>query len=169
MINNPTKGNPVSDRPEDSTLMTVLHARRVDELLLSVVAAILARVTQHDRSKLEPPEKETFDAYSPKLRDSTYASDEYQGCLTGMQVALDHHYGNNRHHPEHFPDGVAGMTLVDLVEMLCDWKAAGERDADGSMAKSLAIQKDRFDLSDQLHAVLENTAREAGWLAAPQV
>jgi hypothetical protein len=149
---------------EDSTVATMVHARRVDELLLSLVSDILGRVTRHDRSKLEPPEKDTFDEYSPKLKASTYGSAEYKSFLAEMQVALDHHYGANRHHPEHFADGVAGMTLVDLVEMLADWKAAGERHADGSMARSLEIQKDRFGISDQLQAVLVNTAREAGWL-----
>jgi len=148
----------------DSTLATVLHARRVDELLLQLAGDVLARVTRHDRSKLESPEKDTFDVYSPRLRDSTYGSEEYKGFLTEMQAALDHHYGHNRHHPEHFDNGVDGMTLVDLIEMLADWKAAGERHADGSMAKSLAIQRDRFGLSDQLLSILTNTAREAGWL-----
>lgn len=150
--------------PEDSTADTMRHARRVDELLLQLTQAILGRVTYHDRSKLEPPEKDTFDVYGPKLRTSTYGSDEYKTFLAEMQVALDHHYAVNRHHPEHYLDGIDGMTLVDLVEMLADWKAAGERHANGSMARSLEIQKGRFGISDQLHSVLVNTARDAGWL-----
>jgi Family of unknown function (DUF5662) len=149
---------------EDSTVATIVHARRVDELLMQQIAALSDRVTQHDRSKLDPAEKDTFDEYSPKLKASTYGSDEYKGFLAEMQVALDHHYATNRHHPEHFANGVDGMTLVDLVEMLCDWKAAGERHANGSMARSLEVQKDRFHLSDQLLSILTNTAREAGWL-----
>jgi len=83
-----------------------------------------------------------------------------------MQVALDHHYANNRHHPEYFDNGVNGMTLVDLIEMLADWKAAGERHADGSLDRSLIIQKERFDISDQLNDILTNTAREIGWLSS---
>jgi hypothetical protein len=148
----------------DSTLDTLKHSRRVDELLLQAVEDLLGRVGKHDASKCEPPEKAIFDEYTPKLRDSTYGSDEYKGFLAEMGAGLQHHYEANRHHPEHFPDGVAGMTLTDLAEMLADWKAAGERHADGDMARSLAIQRERFGLSDQLFTILENTAREAGWL-----
>jgi len=150
--------------PIDSTVDTLRHSRRVDELLLQLVAQIQDRITKHDASKLEDPEKAIFDEYGPKLKASTYGSDEYKGFLSEMRVALDHHYANNRHHPEHFLAGVAGMTLVDLVEMLADWKAASERHADGDLAKSLQIQRDRFGLSDQLAAILDNTAREAGWI-----
>ena len=149
---------------EDSTLATLKHSRRVDELLLQLMAEIGLRVTKHDASKLEDPEKSTFDEFSPKLRDSTYGSDEYWSFLDAMKPALEHHYANNRHHPEHFENGVDGMTLVDLVEMLSDWKAATERHDDGDLEKSLEIQQKRFSLSDQLVSILRNTAREAGWL-----
>lgn len=148
----------------DSRMANLQHSRRVDELLLQVIAGIQGRVTQHDLSKLEDPEKAIFDEYTPKLKDSTYGSPEYFGFLEEMQVALRHHYANNRHHPEHFSDGVNGMTLVDVVEMLCDWKAATERHDDGDLTRSLDIQQDRFNLSDQLVAILRNTANEADWL-----
>jgi Family of unknown function (DUF5662) len=67
-----------------------------------------------------------------------------------MGEGLKHHYEANRHHPGHFDDGVNGMTLVDVIEMLADWKAATERRADGDLAKSLEIQRERFSLCDQL-------------------
>jgi hypothetical protein len=81
-----------------------------------------------------------------------------------MGEGLQHHYANNSHHPEFHADGVNGMTLVDLVEMLADWKAATERHADGDLAKSLDIQRDRFGLTAQLAQILENTARQFGWI-----
>lgn len=59
--------------------------------------------------------------------------------------------------------GIYGMSLMSLLEMLADWKAAGERHSNGSMTDSLAKNKDRFKISDQLQAILENTARELGW------
>jgi hypothetical protein len=149
---------------EDSTVATLRHSRRVDELLLQLMHEIALRVTKHDESKLHDPEKATFDEYSPKLRDTTYGSEEYKTYLAEMNKALAHHYANNRHHPEHFENGVDGMTLVDLVEMLCDWKAATERHADGDLARSLEIQQERFGLTHQLRSILTNTAVEAGWL-----
>lgn len=56
------------------------------------------------------------------------------------------------------------MSLLDLIEMLCDWKAAGERHADGSMERSLRLNKDRFKIGDQLQSILQNTAKEMKWL-----
>jgi uncharacterized protein DUF5662 len=148
----------------DSTLATLQHSRRVDELLLELVFDIQARITKHDLSKMEQPELPIFDEYSPKLKTSTYGSDEYKQYLAEMQVALDHHYAKNRHHPEHFENGVDDMTLVDLVEMLCDWKAATERHDDGDLARSLEIQRERFELTNQLVNILRNTAAEKHWL-----
>lgn len=58
---------------------------------------------------------------------------------------------------------VDGMTLLDLVEMFCDWKAATERHADGSIEKSIKHNKGRFNLTDQLASILNNTRKEMGW------
>lgn len=148
----------------DSAADTLRHIVRVGALLAPVVGDLAARGPAHDASKLVDPEKAVFDEYTPKLKDSTYGSDEYRDFLAGMGDGLEHHYAHNRHHPEHHPDGVAGMTLVDLIEMLADWKAATERHADGDLARSLRIQQDRFGLSDQLVSILEATARAFGWL-----
>jgi hypothetical protein len=112
------------------------------------------------------PEKGILDEFTPKLKGSTYGSDEYKGFLGAMKPMLDHHYANNRHHPEHHATGIDGMTLLDVVEMLCDWKAAGERHANGSIAASLKHNRTRFHVSDQLYRILENTAREMGWVAS---
>lgn len=149
----------------DSRVDTLKHSLRVGTLMGQPIRELVTRSTEHDRSKTVMPEQAVFDEYTPKLKDSTYGSDEYAGFLAAMKPALDHHYANNRHHPEHFGEaGINGMTLVDLIEMLADWKASTERHADGSLAKSLTIQKERFGISDQLAAVLENTARWFGWL-----
>src|SRR6187402_2291843 len=112
---------------------TFRHIERVRNLLGEVVADLLRRAADHDQSKLLPPEVDLFTEYTPKLAGVTYGSPEYQGFLRDMKPALDHHYANNRHHPEHHKNGVNDMTLIDLVEMLCDWKAASERHNDGNI------------------------------------
>ncbi len=58
---------------------------------------------------------------------------------------------------------INAMSLLDIFEMLADWKAAGERYKDGSITQSLAHNKERFGLSDQMFAILENTVKELGW------
>lgn len=52
---------------------------------------------------------------------------------------------------------VRGMSLFDLIEMICDWKAATMRHADGDIRKSLEINQKRFGYSDELKAILLNT------------
>jgi hypothetical protein len=148
----------------DSTADTLKHSQRVGELMVQTISELAERSTKHDRSKTQDPELETFNEMTPKLKDATYGSEEYKGFLVKMKPALDHHYAENRHHPEHFENGINDMTLVDLIEMLADWKAATERHDDGSLKNSLVIQKDRFSISPQLLKVLENTAKYFGWL-----
>lgn len=154
------------DAPFDSRAETLIHARRVANLLSDVIAELTERAINHDASKLEPPERETFDTFTPKLREADYGSEEYKGFLRGMGPALAHHYRVNRHHPEHFPGGVDEMTLVDLIEMLADWKAATERHESGDLARSLALNRERFSINHQLLRILENTAVEFGWIDA---
>lgn len=151
----------------DSTADTLKHSLRVGELVGQSIRELVDRSVKHDLSKTERPELDVFNEYTPKLKHSTYGSDEYKGFLAAMKVGLDHHYANNRHHPEHFADGVNGMTLVDLIEMLADWKAATERHADGSLDRSLEIQRERFGITDQLAQILRNTAEAYRWVAPP--
>lgn len=153
----------------DSRPATLFHSQRVGELMGQLVKAILDRSYCHDRSKTESPEVEVFDEFTPKLKNSTYGSDEYKQFLVDMGEGLKHHYAHNSHHPEFHEQGISGMTLVDLVEMLADWKAATERMDNGDLEKSLEIQRERFGMSDQLVSILRNTASEFGWLPTKNV
>jgi hypothetical protein len=119
-------------------------------------------------TELANPEVELFNKYTPKLREMEYGSPEYRESLEGLRPALEHHYANNRHHPEHHADGVGGMTLVDLIEMLADWKASTERMSNGDLRRSLEINSERFGLPPQLVQILANTAQWFGWLDKPE-
>ena len=80
-------------------------------------------------------------------------------------MALDHHYLYNTHHPDHYLNGIDGMSLFDLVEMLMDWKAAGERHPNGmNIARSIELSSQRFSVGGQLKQILLNTAKEIGWI-----
>lgn len=144
----------------DSDNATLTHIRRVQRLLADVVERLIHRAIVHDESKLCEPEASMFEKYTAKLAGSTYGSPEYKQFLVEMKPALDHHYAHNSHHPEHRPRGVSDMTLLDLIEMLVDWKAAGERHANGSIAKSLDTNRPWFGYGDELDSVLRRTALE---------
>ena len=115
---------------------------------------------EHDKSKLEEPEASTFAIYTEKLKGTTYGSDEYKRFLAEMKPALDHHYANNQHHPEYYADGIHGMSLLDLIEMIVDWKAASERHDDGDIRRSVEVNQERFGYDDGLRRILENTVDE---------
>lgn len=125
---------------------TLDHKRMVVTIMNLLVMELLQRADEHDESKLNDPEVSLFDEFTPKLAGSTYGSEEYKEYLKGLEPALEHHYARNRHHPEHFGQGVKDMNLLDLVEMLVDWKAATLRHNDGNILKSLEINRVRFGL-----------------------
>lgn len=56
------------------------------------------------------------------------------------------------------------MSLLDILEMLADWKAAGERTANGNLAASLVYNRREHAIGDQLFTILEMTAKELGWI-----
>jgi hypothetical protein len=152
----------------DSRPDTYEHIAKVRGYVLDCVHDLIARADIHDLSKLESPEKEMFDKYTPKLSDPAmvYGSDEYKATTKAMKdEGLDHHFEVNDHHPEHFPNGFKDMNLIQIIEMLCDWKAAGERHADGGdIKRSITIQQQKLGFSDDVMIVMMNTARYLGWI-----
>lgn len=150
----------------DSTQDTLEHIARVRLYLWEFTHALTERGREHDKSKLESPEKEAFDEVTPLLRELTYGSDEYKAATAKLGDALKHHYAANSHHPEHYPNGIEGMTLLDVVEMFCDWKAASERHANGDFRRSIQISSERFGMSEQLTAIFENTR---AWIEADPI
>lgn len=139
---------------------TLEHILRVNEILTGFVAKLLARGISHDRSKLSSPEVELFTEVTPKLKGLTYGSPEYIENCRLLGPALTHHYANNRHHPQHFPNGIRDMTLLDLIEMFADWKAASERHDNGNIRMSIEANATRFNMGEVLRLVFENTIAE---------
>jgi hypothetical protein len=127
----------------DSRPETHEHIAEVRGRVLAVAQDLIDRADRHDRSKLE-----------------------YKAFLGGMGEGLSHHYEANDHHPEHFPGGVQDMNLVQVIEMLADWKAATMRHVNGSLQRSIVQNADRFGYGKEFMALLLNTATYFGWLDA---
>ena len=152
------------DSPETLTIAecrveTQKHIETVRKYIRFMIDKIDMRGVKHDASKLESPEVEVFAEYTPKLNNTTFGSEEYYQNLENMKAALGHHYAANRHHPEHFVNGVNDMTLIDLLEMFCDWKASTLRHNDGNLLRSIETNAERFKIDSQLTQILINTAR----------
>ncbi len=139
----------------DSTAETLRHIHRVRDHLNTVIAALLERGRVHDASKFSEVEKPVLDNIYPRLRGLSYGSPEYMVLVREAWPGLQHHYRHNAHHPEHYEDGVAGMDLLDLVEMFCDWKAASERNPKDGVR--LDHNARVYAIAPQLAQVLANT------------
>ena len=147
----------------DSTKETQEHINMVIVLGNYIIKNLSERFKEHDKSKLSPKEKELFDIYTPFPDNITFGGKEYNEHLLKIKIALDHHYKNNKHHPEHFINGILGMSLIDLTEMLVDWKAASMRHEDGDILKSIEINQKRFGYNDDFKNILVNTIKEMNW------
>ena len=133
------------------------HIELVARFISRIRKELGSRAICHDRSKLRSPEKEMYDTWRPKLDVLDIKSQEYKDALTQMMKdALPHHYAANRHHPEHFENGLAGMNVVDLTEMICDWFAAAQR-KNQTVDMAWVEQRFKIEKGTLLYAIIENT------------
>jgi len=125
------------------------HQERVASTMRDISNDIEDRGDSHDSSKFSEEEYlgfvELFGAdFSMDVR-----SKEYQDIVTNAKTScIQAHYKNNRHHPEHHAN-VADMTLLDLIEMVCDWKGASKSlRHKGGFRDNLAYLKQRKGLTE---------------------
>lgn len=145
-------------------LITYKHISRVRELLGEAAIELIRRGDAHDLSKFDPEELGPLQDLQDLVDEegqAPYGSEEYERRRELLKPMLDHHYANNSHHPEFYPNGINGMDLFDVVEMSQDWIAAAERG--GETVINLTASKERFKVSDQLMDILKNTYDRLGF------
>lgn len=147
---------------EAHILDTIDHIQRVQTLLSEIIVDLQARVVMHDRSKLLPPEMEGYAGLKDALNGLEYGTDEYCAALEPFKTIINHHYLQNDHHPEHFQAGIDDMDLLQIIEMVCDWKAASTRNSE-SLIPSLGASFERFGIGEQLGLIIHNTVTVLGW------
>ena len=141
---------------------TYAHVFRVSQLMTGLTEELLRRARLHDQSKFSPEERPFYQqANFEVLKGIPYGSDEYRQqwdlIKTQLKPGSDHHTTTNSHHPEAHAEGILGMHLVDLLEMVCDWMAAGERSEQVDHRAGFAVNKERYNIADPLFQVLLNT------------
>lgn len=145
----------------DSRVETYQHISHVRSNLIACATDLLRRAHEHDNSKLRSPEVEGFDRVSARLKGIEYGSEGYYASLKELEPTLKHHYSVNDHHPEHFAEHfdppMAGMNLLNVTEMVCDWMAAVKRMEGGSIYESIEINQKRFGFSDDLKRLMIKT------------
>jgi len=143
----------------ESMCETYKHKQLINKYINLITNKLSERAINHDNSKLEYPEVDILKEHNHKLSNTTYNNEEDKKCRQEMKIALDHHYAKNRHHPEHFPNGIKDMDLIDLIEMICDWKSSSLRHNDGNILISIDKNQERFGYSQELAQIFKNTVK----------
>lgn len=140
---------------------TLDHIADVRNIGTLFAEQLLKRLEEHDASKLNNAKERN--AFEQMLNNNTaveYGTDAYKALSQKLKPAIELHYQNNSHHPEHFINGISDMNLLDLVEMFIDWAAATNRHPNDDIHKSIEINKERFDIPEELCSIFHNTAND---------
>ena len=133
------------------------HVNEVRKNIWKLIMELDHRGRIHDSTKFESPEREIYAATLPKLAVTVYDSPEYKKLLEESKIAIEHHWANNRHHPEWHSNGIADMDLIDLLEMIADWVAATKRNKNGNIHRSIVLNTPKYQITSQLASILTNT------------
>lgn len=143
----------------DTVQYVLDHKNAVRKRLTYLANQLLERAEHHDDSKLKFPEILWLSEMDKEPR-YPYGTPEYADKKKRWKELFEHHYKYNRHHPEHFVNGVEGMSLTDLCEYLIDISSYQNVMHPEQVMELLNGQAERFKLSEQLNQILKNTLLE---------
>ena len=143
---------------------TIMHISEVQENLAEIRVDLEKRGIAHDRSKFTPEEFDSFVKTRPKFKKANYGSKEYQECVNQIKPAIDHHYNNNRHHTGFHEKGFQDMNLLDILEMLADWKAASRRSPDLTFEDSLPKAFKKYNIPENMQKHIIATLKYLKWI-----
>ena len=132
-----------------------------------LVSKIEERAIVHDLSKFEEDEFAGFEELDSDEVFKLYGTKEYKDIIN-KNKGIELHYSRNSHHPEHYEDvakgfthfnGIDGMSFLDIVEMVIDWKSASETYGNDFM-ESIDYSIDRFNADDKQAWLIKMIAEE---------
>ena len=143
---------------------TLQHMTEVQENLAEIRAKLECRGFAHDRSKLLAVEFDGFCKTRPKFKLANYGSPEYRECVEEIRPSVEHHYKANRHHVAYHKCGFADMNLIDILEMLADWKAASRRSPNMSFEDSLPKAFEKCGIPPNMQQHIMATLKYLHWV-----
>ena len=84
-----------------------------------------------------------------RFRYALYGTSEYEKILNENKELIKLHFFKNDHHPEHFED-YRSMSLLALIEMFADWKAAIKKQPNGNIEKSFEVAQKKYGMSNEI-------------------
>ena len=155
---------PTQQELDDYIKDTDEHIGFVRHWVAKFNSMLKANADIHDDSKYEEPELSIYARVRPLMNATEYGSTEYRIAGRKLGSAWKHHKQNNPHHPDHWENGVNDMNLVLIIEMLCDWKSASQRNPNQDFRSSLEYNIDRYKIGEQLGLMLIKTAEDMGMM-----
>lgn len=143
---------------------TILHVGEVAENLEVCASNLRQRGFAHDRTKFKALEFDAFVSTREKFKKANFGTPEYQACIDIIKPAVDSHYANNSHHTGYYQNGIKDMSLLDILEMVCDWKAANRRSPDLDFDESINRCVKKYNISPELEKIIRTTLQQLSWL-----
>lgn len=150
----------MTEKDEKCARLITAHKESIAKYLAKFCAEISFRSSIHDDSKFRKDEFEVYSDNVEEFNKYSWDSPEERRLREKLTPAGVIHRKRNRHHPEYFENGIDGMNLIDLLEMLCDWRSAAERGPGDSIRKNLPTLQEKYNISPQLLKLLENTLKD---------
>lgn len=132
------------------------HKLYVTYYISIVCVKLLKRALLHDLSKYGKIETDGFAQKYGRLCNVQYGSEEYSKLINEEKEIVNYHYRLNSHHPEYHDNDYTKMSLLDCIEMLCDWRASIKKNVNGCINRSFIINKQRFNLSNEIERLLKS-------------
>lgn len=142
---------------------TIVHVSEVQANLHDMVSDLEKRSIVHDLSKFQDPEFSVFCSTRPEFKKVNYGTPEYEAVTEKAREGVEHHHAHNRHHTAYHENGIDDMNLMDIIEMLADWRAASRRSPDLSFADSLPKAFEKYKIEPALQKTILNTIEYLGW------
>lgn len=136
------------------------HNGVVSHLLRRLARKLEERADLHDNSKFSLDELEGFIGFKEAARVHPFGTPEYYQAQERFQPTIDLHMSRNSHHPEHYNGNLDRMSLMDFMEMLCDWGGAIAIYGQLDFEKSLEIQQQEFDIQPHHLYLIRLIAKE---------
>jgi len=148
------------------TLAEILQHRAYVKANLDQIRAELEQLGDlHDLSKLDEEEFDAFCSTREDFKRANYGDALYKKCTERIKSAVERHYKLNRHHTGYHENGFADMDLIDILEMLADWKAASRRSPLLSFEDSLPKAFEMHNIPENMQKHILATLKRLGWIS----
>jgi hypothetical protein len=135
----------------------IKHRYYVSFFLMKLIEDLFLRSNVHDVSKHSDEEFEGFRKSIYYLKGPWGQENRPPEILEQLNESLQIHYKRNDHHPEHFENGMEDMDLVQLLELIADWRAAMIGQDNHDIDETIATGQERFGYPDFMAKILKNT------------